>query len=244
MGLIKSLLIYAFIFGPLGLFAAAFLIMAKMGETIRPTSCGQGRHRCIEPSWTRSASLCRSDEPGTRSTAQSPNRSASMTQPMPNRGFDRELVLALIAVVAVGAASILGQLATYPNLVPWYANLEKPWFTPPSWVFGPVWTALYALMGFALWRVLRAPGRLQGRRIAVVLFGLQLFLNAAWSWMFFGANSPLLGMINIVPQLLIILATIAAFARVDKTAAWCLVPLGGWIAYATVLNVTIWQLNG
>jgi tryptophan-rich sensory protein len=163
---------------------------------------------------------------------------------MPHRRFRRELVLAVVAEVAVGAASVLGQLATYPNLVPWYANLAKPWFTPPSRVFGPVWTALYVLMAFALWRVLRAPGHLAGRRIAIFLFGLQLFLNAAWSWMFFGANSPLLGMMNIVPQLLIILATIAAFARVDKTAAWCLVPLAVWVAYASILNVAIWQLNG
>jgi len=167
-----------------------------------------------------------------------------MNYPMPRRHFGRELVLALIAVVAVGTASVLGQLATYPNLIPWYANLAKPWFTPPSWVFGPIWTALYVLMAFALWRVLRAPGNTTGRRLAVILFGSQLILNAAWSWMFFAANSPLLGLINIVPQLLIILATIAAFARVDKAAAWCLVPLAVWVGYAAVLNAAIWQLNG
>lgn len=102
-----------------------------------------------------------------------------MTHQMPKRAFGLDVGLALIAVVAVSAASVLGQLATYPNLVPWYANLAKPWFTPPRWVFGPVWTALYALMAFALWRVLRAPGHFAGRRIAVVLFGLQLVLNAA-----------------------------------------------------------------
>lgn len=167
-----------------------------------------------------------------------------MTQQRPRRVFGRDISLGIIAVITVASASILGQLATYPNLVPWYATLAKPWFTPPSWVFGPVWTALYALMGFALWRVLRAPSNVVGRRWAAILFSLQLGLNAAWSWMFFGANSPLLGMINIVPQLLIILATIAAFARVDKAAAWCLAPLAAWVAYASILNVAIWQLNG
>jgi benzodiazapine receptor len=167
-----------------------------------------------------------------------------MTRQMRIHAFGRDTGLALIAVVAVVAASALGQVATYPNLAPWYANLAKPWFTPPSWVFGPVWTALYLLMGFALWRILRAPSNVAGRRLAVVLFGLQLILNAAWSWMFFWANSPVLGMINIVPQLLIILATNMAFARVDRVAALCLVPLAVWVAYASVLNAAIWQLNG
>jgi benzodiazapine receptor len=82
------------------------------------------------------------------------------------------------------------------------------------------------------------------RRFALTLFFVQLTLNAAWSWMFFGANSPLLGMINIVPQLLVILAAVVAFHRVDKVAAWCLVPLAAWVGFASVLNIAIWRLNG
>lgn len=155
----------------------------------------------------------------------------------------RDLRLAVVAIAALAATSIAGQLATYPNLEPWYAGLEKPAFHPPNWVFAPVWTSLYALMAFALWRVLRLPESRE-RQTALVLFGALLVLNAAWSWMFFSAQSPALGLLNIVPQLAVIGATIAAFARLDRTAAWCLVPLAAWVAFAAVLNFSIWRLNG
>jgi tryptophan-rich sensory protein len=151
--------------------------------------------------------------------------------------------LAVLAFVAVAAASIIGQIATFPNLAPWYAGLQKPSFNPPNWIFGPVWTTLFALMGFALWRILRAPES-QARRLALSLFFLQLALNAAWSWMFFAAHSPILGLIDIVPQLAIIVMTIIAFHRLDRLAAWCLIPLAAWVGFATVLNFSIWRLNG
>ena len=114
----------------------------------------------------------------------------------------RDIGTAAFAVLLVVAVSACGQLATYPNLAPWYAGLAKPSFNPPNWVFAPVWSALYALMAFALWRILRlAPS--PARRAALALFFLQLALNAAWSWMFFAAHSPLLGLINVVPQWLV-----------------------------------------
>src|SRR3982751_3733580 len=113
-----------------------------------------------------------------------------------------------LAVVVVVAASLVGQMATFPNLAPWYAGLLKPSFSPPNWVFGPVWTTLYVLMAFALWRVLRSAPT-PARRTAILWFYAQLLLNAAWPWMFFAAHSPALGMVNIVPQLITILATIA-----------------------------------
>lgn len=160
------------------------------------------------------------------------------------RTRQRDVVFAVLAVVVIATASVLGQIATYPNLSPWFADLIKPPFNPPNWIFGPVWTTLYALMAFALWRLLRLPLNSVERRLALFLFFLQLAFNAAWSWMFFWAHSPLLGLINIVPQLLLILATIAAFARLDRWAAWCLVPLAAWVAYASVLNFSLWWLNG
>ena len=145
-------------------------------------------------------------------------------------------------MIVVAAASVAGQLATYPNLEPWYAGLAKPSFNPPNWIFAPVWTTLFVLMAFSVWRILRLP-RTSARRMALLLFFIQLALNAAWSWMFFAARSPLLGIINIVPQWLVIIATIVAFYRLDKIAAWCLSPLAAWVAFAGVLNLAIWRLN-
>jgi translocator protein len=156
----------------------------------------------------------------------------------------RDLGFGVLAVTAVAAAAVVGQVAAYPNLTNWYAGLVKPSFNPPNWVFAPVWTMLYVLMAFAAWRILRLREVSAARRLALSLFFVQLLLNAAWSWMFFGAKNPLLGVINIIPQFLVILATIVAFHRLDPRAAWCLVPLAGWVAFASVLNVAIWRLNG
>jgi translocator protein len=156
----------------------------------------------------------------------------------------RDTAFAVLALGVVAATSILGQIATYPNLAPWYAGLVKPSFNPPNWIFAPVWTTLYALMAFSLWRILRVrmPSGMH-RRYMVGLFFLLLALNAAWSWMFFWAHSPLLGLINIVPQLGVVIATVVSFARVDRLAAFCLLPLAAWVAFAAVLNTAIWLLN-
>src|SRR5690349_16948297 len=116
----------------------------------------------------------------------------------------QNVILAVVALAPVVTVAIVGQIASYPNLSPWFAGLRKPSFNPPNWVFAPVWTTLYALMAFALWRILRTRADSSTTRAAVCLFFLQLGLNAAWPWMFFAAHSPLLGLINIVPQLLII----------------------------------------
>jgi len=165
-----------------------------------------------------------------------------MTQLSSRSGWGRNLGFAVLAIVAVAGASVVGQLATYPNL-PWHAALIKPSFNPPNWIFGPVWTTLYVLMAFAVWRILRLPEASAARRLGLTLFFIQLALNAAWSWMFFGANNPLLGVINIVPQFLVILATVVAFHRLDRLAAWCLMPLAAWVGFASVLNLAIWRLN-
>ena len=164
-------------------------------------------------------------------------------QPNVENSISRNITYAMVAIGAVAATSILGQIATYPNLTPWYAGLAKPSFNPPNWVFGPVWTTLYALMAFAFWRVLRIQDRSEERRWAIGGFLGQLALNAAWSWMFFGAHNPALGLMNIVPQFVVIVLTIAAFWQVDRIAAFCMAPLAAWVAFATALNASIWWLN-
>ena len=166
-----------------------------------------------------------------------------MTHASATSSWSRDLGFGILAIVSVAAASAVGQFATYPNLAPWYAGLVKPSFSPPNWVFGPVWTTLYMLMAFAVWRILRLPAASAERRWALILFFAQLALNAAWSWMFFAARNPLLSLINIVPQVLLIIATIVTFYRIDKTAGRCLMPLAAWVCFAAVLNFAIWRLN-
>jgi benzodiazapine receptor len=153
----------------------------------------------------------------------------------------RNIDYGAVTVILVLAASVSGQLATEPNLG-WYGGLAKPWYTPPSGILAPVWAALYLLMAFAVWRLMRLPPS-PLRRLALILFFIQLALNAAWPWMFFAAHSPPLGLINIVPQFLVIVGTILAAARLDRAAALALVPLAAWIGFAGVLNAAVWSLN-
>lgn len=147
----------------------------------------------------------------------------------------------LLAVLPVASACALGQFATLANLVPWYAGLTKPAFNPPNWVFGPVWVSLYVLMAIAVWRIVRSHEKT--KTFALAAFFTQLALNAAWPWMFFAAHNPLLGLLNILPQLALVVAATERFFRIDKLAGWCLIPLSLWVAYATALNFSIWWLN-
>jgi len=163
---------------------------------------------------------------------------------LPTQSPQRNLLSACAAAAAVMSAFILGQSASFPNLTPWYEDLAKPAFTPPDWLFAPVWTALFLLMGVALWRVLRLPAEAPGRERALVYFFIQLVLNAAWPWAFFVLHSPMLGLIDIYPQLAFILLTVATFWRLDTTAGACMVPLAAWVSFASALNLAIWQLNG
>ncbi|WP_244919948.1 TspO/MBR family protein [Rhizobium grahamii] len=149
-----------------------------------------------------------------------------------------------IAVMPVILASVAGQIATFPNIEGWYAALNKPWFNPPTWLFGPTWTALYILMALAAWRLLRLPRHTFGRGSALALFFAQLALNALWSGLFFALHNPLAGLVNIVLQLLLIALTIKRARHVDNVAAVCLIPLAVWVAFATILNFEMWRLNG
>jgi len=146
-----------------------------------------------------------------------------------------------LSVLPVVAAVLLGQVATFPNLAPWYAGLAKPSFNPPNWIFGPVWFALYALMAVAVWRIIGTSA--PQKRAALILFFVQLAFNAAWSWLFFGLHAPLLGLCDIVPQWLLVVATMLVFWRIDRLAGLCLLPLTFWVAFASLLNFEIWRLN-
>lgn len=146
----------------------------------------------------------------------------------------------LIAVVPVVLASLLGSAATVPQIAGWYADLVKPPFNPPNWIFAPVWTTLFVMMAFAVFRILRQP---LASRWALTVYHVQLALNLLWSCIFFGLNSPLGGMVVILPLLAMILATIAAFGRLDRLSSLLLWPYAAWVSFATLLNLSIWWLN-
>lgn len=147
-----------------------------------------------------------------------------------------------LAVLPPALASGLGALATYPNLA-WYAGLAKPSFTPPNWVFAPTWTALYALMALAAWRVLSLSAALPLRRHALVFFLVQLVLNAAWSWAFFGLHAPALAFFVIIGLLAGILGMLEMFWKLDRVAGLLVVPYLLWTSFAALLNYGILKLN-
>lgn len=152
-------------------------------------------------------------------------------------------VLLIITVAICLAAGVIGSFFTTPNIPTWYADLNKPWFTPPSWVFGPVWTILFILMGISLFLVLREGWERRDVQIGTAVFGIQLVLNILWSYLFFGLRSPLYGLIGIVALWIAILATIIWFFRISRPAAILLVPYIAWVSIATALNYSIYVLN-
>jgi tryptophan-rich sensory protein len=138
---------------------------------------------------------------------------------------------------------IVGALTTVTGEGSWYQGLEKPPFNPPGWVFGPVWTVLYALMGLAAFRVWREGTERRDVRTALGLFVAQLVLNGVWTPVFFGAESIVGGAVVIVALLVLLALTVRAFFRISRAAGWLLVPYLLWVAFATALNLSIWVLN-
>ena len=151
------------------------------------------------------------------------------------------LVLILLVAICLGVAAV-GGWVTAGSVADWYPSLRKPSWNPPAWVFGPVWTALYLSMAIAAWLVWRRVGW-RGASRAMVLFGVQLALNAAWSPLFFGLRSPLAGLVDIVALWVAIAATLVAFIRIAPLAGALLVPYWLWVSFATSLNAAIWSLN-
>lgn len=151
-----------------------------------------------------------------------------------------KLFISIAVPVAVGAVS---GLFTRPEIDGWYQTIKKPSWQPPGWVFGPVWTTLYILMGIALYLVWKsnAPDKL--KRTAVTLWIVQLVFNFFWSFIFFRQHQLDWALGEIIVLWLFILLTIFAFARISKIAAWLLVPYISWVSFASILTYTIYQLN-
>jgi translocator protein len=155
----------------------------------------------------------------------------------------RHPVVAFLGSVLVSQlAGLVGLPFTDRGTGSWYGQLDKPPFNPPGWVFGPVWTALYTLIGVALWLVLRQP-QSKARRRALMLFAGQLILNAAWTPIFFGAEAPEAAVAEISILLVVLGFTVRDFWRIDRRAGLLMVPYLGWVAFAAALNGSIVALN-
>lgn len=151
------------------------------------------------------------------------------------------LLAAVVFAAAVTAAALIGVLSN-PGTAGDYAALRQPSWAPPSWLFGPVWTVLYAMMAVSGWLVWRLRGW-RGARGELSLFAVQLLLNAAWSPLFFTAGLRGTALVDIVLLVATLTVTIVLFSRVSRWAAALLVPYWAWVAFATALNFSIWQLN-
>jgi benzodiazapine receptor len=161
------------------------------------------------------------------------------------RGRLRE-ALGLAGFLALSfAVAGAGGAITATSVGGWYQGLAKPWFNPPDWVFGPVWTLLYAMIALAAWRVWRLRGwRARGAiEPALLVWALQLALNLCWSFVFFGARMIGAALLEIVVLLAAIVVTLRLFARIERLAAWLLAPYAAWVAFATLLNAALWRLN-
>jgi tryptophan-rich sensory protein len=169
------------------------------------------------------------DEPSTESDRATPSPWVS--------------VAALVGFVLVAQlAGLIGLPFTDRAIGGWYDGLDKPAFNPPGWVFGPVWTTLYLLIGVAAWRIWRR-AEAADRECALSWWGIQLVLNAAWTPLFFGARAPWVALVEIVVLWVAIVVTTAQFRRIDTVAALLMVPYLAWVSFATVLNASIAWLN-
>ena len=148
------------------------------------------------------------------------------------------LVLWILVSLAAGA---VGGFASV-NARDFYGQLEQPAWAPPGWLFGPVWTTLYVMMGVAAWLVWRSRGW-DGASLALTLFLVQLVVNALWTWLFFAWHNGAAALADIVALLLLIVATIVAFAPVSRWAAVLLVPYLCWVVFATALTASVWTRN-
>ncbi|MEM4244877.1 MAG: TspO/MBR family protein [Candidatus Nanoarchaeia archaeon] len=147
------------------------------------------------------------------------------------------------SIILISLAGLIGGLSTSKYIPTWYASIKKPSFNPPNWIFGPVWTTLYVLMGISFYLVWSKGLETKQAKTAITLFIIQLILNVAWSIIFFGMQSPLYAFIEIIILWVFILLTIIHFYKISKPAAYLLIPYILWVSFAAILNFSIYYLN-
>lgn len=149
----------------------------------------------------------------------------------------------IVSLIICQLAGFVGSLFTTPSIPVWYASLAKPSFTPPNWVFSPVWISLFVLMGISLFLLWEKTLHFPGVKTAIFWFAVQLGLNMLWSILFFGLKSPFLALIEIIVLWIAIFLTILKSLRVSKLAGVLLIPYLIWVSFAAGLNYSIWTLN-
>lgn len=151
-----------------------------------------------------------------------------------------DIIKLIICLVICQIAGLLGAVFNIKSIPRWYSKLKKPRFNPPNWIFGPVWTILYFLMGISVYLVL-----VSGKETtsAVLIFFIQLVLNVLWSALFFGIKKPSFAFIEIILLEISILVTIALFYKISIIASYLLIPYFLWVGFASILNFSIWRLN-
>lgn len=155
----------------------------------------------------------------------------------------KEVVRLIVSILIVFIAGTIGSIATLSQIPTWYAALVKPSWAPPNWLFGPVWTILYILIGIALFLVWKEGISRKDVKLAISVFVVQLVLNVLWSVIFFGYNSLLGGLVVVIILWIAILANIIFFYRVSKPAGLLLVPYIVWVSIASYLNYSVYLLN-
>lgn len=155
----------------------------------------------------------------------------------------KDLIKLSGSIISCELVGIFGTPFTIKAIPTWYASLNKPFFSPPNWIFGPVWTILYLLMGISFYLIWKKGWGKKSVKSAGMFFLAQLILNLLWSPIFFGLKSPLLGLIIIVAMWILIVMTIKKFYPLSKLASYLLIPYFLWVSFATVLNAAILILN-
>lgn len=155
----------------------------------------------------------------------------------------KSTILLILCILLSQSAGIIGSYFTIDAIQNWYVTLNRPGISPPNWVFAPVWTSLYTMMGISFFLVIRKGISNTTVKIASVIFILQLILNAAWSIVFFGNQNLQNAFIVIIMLIILILLNIFYFHKVNRWAAYLLIPYLAWVSFASVLNYQFWMLN-
>ena len=149
-------------------------------------------------------------------------------------------------IISILLPMIIGGISgsfTSASINTWYVTLNKPWFNPPNWIFGPVWTLLYLMMGIAFYMIWKSEAVNAVKQTAVILFAAQLLVNFLWSLIFFYLKQPGWAMIDIILMWILIVATIFSYGKISSTAAWLMLPYICWVSFAMILNFYLWKLN-